>query len=89
MWSLGHVFYSLLMGEEPYPGKSSSGVRKHVLAGGISEVTDDSILQSNHTFDKSMLRAMEMCYVHDIEKRATSREVADFLEGVVHTMSAH
>jgi hypothetical protein len=80
VWSFGLVLYCILVGDQPYEGLRSRHVKRLVKAGGRAEVTDTRILKSNHTFHKSMLKAMDMCLVHDPAKRATSQQVADFLD---------
>jgi len=85
VWSLGVVLYCILTGKEPYYPMQSNEVSKVVQNGKRLVVKNEAILKSNHTFHKSMLKAMDMCLVHDKKKRASSRQVAEFLDSALRS----
>jgi len=55
----------------------------YIAEGGRVEVTEEDILSSTHPFDTTLLKALDMCFVYDPKKRATAKEVADFIKSVL------
>ena len=64
---------------------TKEGIQK-VVDGGRSEVTDEKILSSTHPYEKAMLKALDMCFVYDPEKRPSARAVAELLQRALETL---
>jgi hypothetical protein len=80
VFALGNVLYFLLTRETPFMGMKSKEAMAIVRKGGHAKVKDKRILKSKHRFEKSMLKAMEMCFVVDPSKRPGAQEVANVLK---------
>lgn len=74
VYSMGNVLYSILTSEYPFKHEKYKDVCKKVIAGERPAIPK-KFLNSTDPFDQTMLKAIEMCWVHDPEKRATAREV--------------
>lgn len=82
IYSMGNIFYTLMMNKWPfadlYDKDGTSAVRKQVRAGHRPPMSS-RLQNSQDPRIKAMIKAMDMCYVQDWRKRATAKEVADFL----------
>lgn len=82
VYSMGNIFYTLMINKWPfedlYDKDGTSAVRKEVRAGHRPPMTS-RVQNSQDPRIKAMIKAMEMCFVQDWRKRATAKEVADFL----------
>lgn len=83
MFSLGNVLYFLLTDTVPLDDMESDDAYEFIANGGRVKVTDEEILSSTHLFDTTMMKAMDMCFVYNPKKRATAREVAEFIKSAV------
>lgn len=79
VYSLGNIFYKVLMNKLKYNDIDALKAEKLIVAGDIpvrpghlEERTDPVILK--------LKRTMHMCLILDPEERATAKQVADFLE---------
>lgn len=82
VYSMGNIFYSLMMNEDPfekeYDKGSSRQVRKLVKRGDRPKLNKE-IVKSSDSILKVLRKAMNMCHKHDWRERASSKEVADLL----------
>ena len=80
VFSLGHIFYTLLHTEEPFGEiKDSNKVQQLVVQGLRPNVTDE-IANSQDPAVQAILTAMNMCHAYDAKKRATARQVEQLLK---------
>ena len=84
---MGNVFYVLLTSKWPWDGVKEEEAQRLVIEG-KRPVVDESIKTSDDAVDKVLLKAMEMCFVHDPSKRASASEVLDFLASEMATLNA-
>lgn len=79
VFSLGNVLYFLLTGKEPFQDEmTAEDAIEHVKKGGRVSISEE-IKSSTHPFDKAILKALDMCFVYDPEKRSSARAVANVL----------
>lgn len=84
VFSLGNVLYFLLTGKEPFLDEmSASDAIKLIKKGKRVSVTEDEIRSSTHPFDTTVLKALDMCFVYDPEKRSSAREVANLFRQAI------
>lgn len=55
----------------------------YIASGGRIQVEEKEILQSTHLFDTTLIKAMDMCFTFNPKKRATAREVRDFIKSAL------
>lgn len=81
MYSMGNIFYSLLMDIEPFSkqGRENSDDIKRMIINGSKPELDSDILSVNDTHVMALIQAMQMCHEYDYKKRARAKEVRDFL----------
>jgi serine/threonine protein kinase len=79
VYSLGNIFYTLLMEESPFHDVSSKQAKHIVKHGGRPELSD-TIVNSTDASIGAMVEAMELCHVRYPESRATARQVATLLQ---------
>lgn len=84
VYSMGNVLYSILTLE--YPFEHEKDVYKKVIAGERPAIPQ-KFLNSTDPFDQTLLKAIEMCWVHDPEKRATARQVQRLLVSTLKRMN--
>lgn len=80
VFSLGNVLYFLLTKRAPLDEMESDETTKFIAKGGRIKVEEEEILSSTHPFDTTLIKALDMCFVFDPKKRASAREVADFIK---------
>jgi serine/threonine protein kinase len=78
VYSLGNVLYSILTSKSPFGKEKSEKVAKKVQEGKRPPIPQ-SMQNSTDPFDQAMLKAINMCWIHDPEKRATARQVQNFI----------
>ena len=78
---MGNIFYQILSLKWPFKGEDSESAQQRIIEGGRPDL-DEDILNSTDPVDIAIIRAMKMCHVHNPRKRASAREVADFLSPV-------
>ena len=79
---MGNMFFSLLMGEDPFDKEYNKGGSKRVtkmLKAGKRPKLSDDLLESKDPIIKVLREAMTRCHVHDWRKRASSKEIAELL----------
>eukprot|EP00978_Attheya_sp_CCMP212_P016409 scaffold42990_cov56-Attheya_sp.AAC.6 len=78
IYSMGNIFYLMLTKKWPFQGVKDKEIYKKVQAGERPKFPK-RILESKEPTDIVILKAIVMCWVQNPEKRATAREVSDFL----------
>jgi hypothetical protein len=75
---MGNVFYVLLTSTWPWDGIEEEEAQKLVMEGKRPYV-DESVRRSANPVDRALLKAMDMCYIHDQSQRASASDVLRFL----------
>lgn len=78
VFSLGYVIYSILTENIPFKEYDPKEVHGMIRAGHLPSLGLE-ILQSNHSIDKALVEAMNMCFEFNWRKRARASVVLDFL----------
>ena len=78
VFSMGHIFYTILTGKLPFIEFESKEVYKKVKKGHLPKLADD-LQQSTDPVHVALKKAMEMCYTYKPEHRASATEVLDYL----------
>ena len=85
VFALGSLMYYLFTGQRVWEGMLSSKyrnkVRKWIIEGKRPEIKEE-LLKSRDPVDVALKKAYDMCSGYAPERRASAREVADFLDGV-------
>jgi serine/threonine protein kinase len=84
VYALGSLIYYILTGQRAweYDGKEERKKIQGLIAKGKKPRISSKLLKSTHPVDRALLTAYEMSTVYDPKKRATAKQVADFLDGV-------
>mmetsp|Transcript_30317 Transcript_30317/g.44873 ORF Transcript_30317/g.44873 Transcript_30317/m.44873 type:complete len:85 (-) Transcript_30317:16-270(-) len=75
---MGNIFYMLLTYSYPFENIDVKKAMKMVMNGKRPEVSRE-IMESTDPMNLALIKAMQMCHIHDPTKRATAREVSNFL----------
>eukprot|EP00566_Odontella_aurita_P013358 CAMPEP_0113534126 /NCGR_PEP_ID=MMETSP0015_2-20120614/4990_1 /TAXON_ID=2838 /ORGANISM="Odontella" /LENGTH=457 /DNA_ID=CAMNT_0000433261 /DNA_START=28 /DNA_END=1401 /DNA_ORIENTATION=+ /assembly_acc=CAM_ASM_000160 len=78
VYSMGNIFYSLLMEIKVFDGIKSKTAQKTVMRGGRPKL-NRTITQSVDPIIIALIRAMRMCQAQQAQDRATAKEVYMFL----------
>ena len=82
VYSMGNMFFSLLMGDDPfqkdYDKGGSKRVTRKVIKGKRPQLSQD-LLESKDPIVKVLREAMARCHVHDWKERASAKEIAEML----------
>jgi len=78
VYSFGNVLYSVLTGGYPFEKEKSKKAQKRIQAGERPKIPI-SIRDSTDPFDQTMLKAIEMCWIQDPKKRASARQIQQFI----------
>ncbi|KAL7483099.1 hypothetical protein ACHAW6_008741 [Cyclotella cf. meneghiniana] len=84
VWALGSLMFYLLTGARVWRDIAETHtdkVRRYIVQGKRPTIKQD-ILDSKDPVDVALKTAYDMCTVYDPERRATARQVADYLESV-------
>lgn len=88
VYSLGNVFYSILMRTWPFEGESDSeDVQKRIKRGHRPHISS-RFVKSEDPFDQAMVKAIQMCWVQNAEERASALEVKQYIEGELIRLKA-
>ena len=79
VYSMGNIFYSLLMDIKVFDKVPAKKVQKNVL-GGLRPPLNDAIKQSSNPVDIALVHAMDMCFKQDPKERASAKYVSDYLQ---------
>lgn len=77
-YSMGNIFYVILTGKYPFDDVGKDEAKELVMKG-ERPVISQRYLESSDPLIKAMIEAIQMCWVHRPEKRATSRMVEQYL----------
>jgi serine/threonine protein kinase len=78
IYSLGNIFYFLLVGERVYSELHNDEVYDLVKKGERAPIPSKFTTSDDPVY-KAIIKAIEMCWIQDPEDRATSKEVAKYL----------
>ena len=90
VYALGSLFYYILTGKRAWEGMTGKKERKEANAWvveGKKPHISSKLLKSHDPVDIALLKAYEMSTVYKPEKRATARQVSDYLDGVWKELS--
>lgn len=83
VYSTGNIFFSLLMDkwpyEELYKEKNTAVVSKLITKGKRDKLSKE-LLESADPIDVALKTAMEMCWEQDWKRRASAKDVANYLD---------
>ena len=88
VFSLGHIFYRIICGHEPWNKNEAGGrpsaevLKRKVIAGKLPRIPS-KVLKSKDPEVVAIREAMLMCYIVEPTKRPSSREVANFLKAKI------
>lgn len=85
VYALGNSIYTILAGSYPFEGMRNTRVHKIVIDGARA-ILPDHVLNSEDPYVKALVRAMKLSQIHDPEKRASARDIADLLGEVLDTV---
>jgi len=77
IYSMGNIFYYMITFQKPYHDEDSAKARDKIIRGNFLSMEEDIVIQT--PVDKALKRAMQMCHVYNPRKRATAKQVQDFL----------
>lgn len=82
VYSMGNVFYFLLMEEEPFESSQKNHDNediKRMIENGEKPKLSKQISESNNESVQALIKAMNMCHVFDYKGRPAATAVRDFL----------
>mmetsp|Transcript_36201 Transcript_36201/g.79242 ORF Transcript_36201/g.79242 Transcript_36201/m.79242 type:complete len:444 (+) Transcript_36201:51-1382(+) len=79
VYSMGNVFYYMLVGFKYFDGVKTKKAQKKVIHGGRPELTDDVKASQNEPSIRAILRAMHLSQKQKPADRPTAREISDYL----------
>jgi len=78
VYSFGNILYHILTGVYPFEKQKSESVREQVIAGERPHIPI-SVINSTDPFDQAMVKAIQMCWIHDPKERASARQIQEFI----------
>ena len=85
VYALGSLFYYLITKQRVWEGmhdkRGQKQARKWIVEGKKPKI-DKNILKTTDPVDVALLKVYDMCTEYEPEKRASAREVSDYLEAV-------
>ena len=85
---MGNVMYYVLTNRWLFEGFSNSVAKQKIMNGERSAIPT-SIQQSKDRAIQILLKAIEMCWVHDYKQRPTAQEVASFIGEGLKEIEGH
>lgn len=80
VYSLGNIFFALMMKQYPYEHDVSKKKAQRLIMDGERPPLSEEYTNSTDQFTQVLIRAMKMCWMHQPEQRATAREVEQYLD---------
>lgn len=78
VFSMGHIFYSILTGKQPFLDYDQKKVYKKVMKGDLP-LLDDELQESSDPVHVVLKTAMKMCYTYKAKERPSASEVLKYL----------
>jgi len=78
VYSMGNVLYFILIGDNPF-GELEDEEAVALLRRGKKPKIDVELRESEDVVDRALVRAVEMCYVHDWKERRTAMDILNIL----------
>ena len=78
IYSMGNIFYALLTEYWPFEGIDEKEAQQKIVDGDRPPI-DDVIRSSGDSLDAIFVKAIGMCWRHNPDKRATAKEVRQYL----------
>jgi hypothetical protein len=85
---MGNIFYTLLEKTYPFEDQSKKKAQSLIMSGERPRLSDSNA-KSKDEFTQALVKAMNMCWIHDPEKRAGAREVERFLDTELARLGIH
>lgn len=76
---MGNIFYTILTELWPFEDEKDEKAQSKIMRGERPPVPEE-ILNSTEPEHKVLLKAIEMSWIHDPEKRPTARQIATYLK---------
>ena len=80
VYSLGNIFYTLMQKSYPYEKKISKKMAQKKIMAGERPPLDAKYANSTDQYTQALIKAMNMCWIHKPEERASAREVEQYLD---------
>ena len=85
---MGNVFYAILTKLWPFETLDSHTLQSRVLQGERPAIPAE-IRNSTDPFQQAMITAIEMCWIHNPDQRATARQVEKYIASELIRLGAH
>lgn len=82
VYSMGNIFYALMEKAYPFEELSSKKAQKMIINGKRPPL-NETFTNSSDPATIALIKAMEMSWVQEVEKRASAREVENFLDSTL------
>lgn len=82
VFSLGYVVYFLLMGDQQWADDSSRNAAKWARSGIRPPIPND-LMESNNTFDRAAIDAIQQCLQYEPKDRPTAQQIADLFRNAM------
>ena len=82
---MGNIFYSLLTEYWPFEGMDEKEAQRKIMDGERPPI-DDDIRSSGDPIDTAFVEAISMCWRQNPDKRATAKEVKEYLNSKIKSM---
>lgn len=79
---MGNIFYALLEKAYPFEDLTKKKAQKKIMAGERPPL-NETFTNSKDPATVALIKAMEMSWIHKVGKRASAREVENFLDATL------
>ena len=80
VYSLGNIFYALIMKEYPFEHDAGKKKAQQLIMEGKRPPISDRYTNSSDPFTQALIKAINMCWTHQPEQRASARDVEQYLD---------